>query len=82
MMEVLQTPKVLKLDSRHQSVVGGGCIHSDSGWKRIPAAWALGFDFGFGFGVIFGARDGQSVTRIGFKDLPVPVKTVSSNINF
>ena len=80
MMEVLQTPKVLKLDSRHQSVVGGGCIHSDSGWKRIPAAWALGFDFGFG--VIFGAREGQSVTRIGFKDLPVPVKTVSSNINF
>ena len=75
MMEVLQTPKVLKLDSRHQSVVGGGCIPSDSGWKRIPAAWALGFDFGFGFGVIFG------VTRIGFKDLPVPVKTVSSNIN-
>ena len=72
MMEVLQTPKVLKLDSRHQSVVGGGCIHSDSGWKGIPAAWALGFDFG----VIFG------VTRIGFKDLPVPVKTVSSNINF
>ena len=76
MMEVLQTPKVLKLDSRHQSVVGGGCIHSDSGWKGIPAAWALGFDFEFG------ARDGHSVTRIGFKDLPVPVKTVSSNINF
>ena len=52
MMEVLQTPKVLKLDSRHQSVVGGGCIHSDSGWKGIPAAWALGFDFGFGFGTV------------------------------
>ena len=31
MMEALQTSKVLKLDSRDQSVVGG-CILSDSNW--------------------------------------------------
>ena len=37
MMEALQTSKVLKLDSREQSVLGE-CISSDSNWGMNPGA--------------------------------------------
>ena len=37
MMEALQTSKVLKLDSREQSVLGE-CIASDSNWGMSPGA--------------------------------------------